>query len=76
MTDPFKFQRALFPEMEPRTIVVSKGGTPHRCYVVWCDKITDEIRKRVRGKNSKLFVSMHTSHSEPNDEEVAWELKI
>ncbi len=73
MTDPLKYQRALFPEMEPRTIIVSKGGVPHRCTVVWCDKITEDIRKRVSGKNSRLFISMHKSHSEPqSDEEVAW----
>ena len=44
-----------------------------RKYKEECDKITEDIRKRVRGKNSRLFISMHKSHSEPqSDEEVAW----
>lgn len=64
--------------MEGRTIVVSKGGTPHRCDVIWADKVTDDIRKRVRGKNSRLFVSMHESvpwTGPTDDSELEWEAK-
>jgi hypothetical protein len=63
MPDPFKFQRALFPELEPRTILARKApdARMHRCIVIWADHATDEIRAKTRGLNSRLFVSMHES---------------
>jgi hypothetical protein len=63
MPDPFKFQRALFPELEPRTIIALKApdARMHRCIVIWADQATDEIRAKTRGLNSGLFVSMHES---------------
>jgi hypothetical protein len=61
MPDPFKFQRALFPELESRTIIASKGAKPHRCVVIWANHATNEIRCKARGLNSGLFVSMHES---------------
>lgn len=67
-----KFQRALFPEMEGRTIVVT-NPRKHRCRVVWINQVTDDIRKKVRGLNSQLFVSMHTSNSEASDSDLDWE---
>jgi hypothetical protein len=75
MPDPFKFQRALFPELEPRTILARKAPDArlHRCTIIWANQATDEIRAKTRGMNSGLFVSVHESQHLFDAEELTWE---
>jgi hypothetical protein len=73
MSDPLKFQRALFPDLEPRTIVLTRGGRPRRCLVIWADQATDDIRKKARGKNCRFFISMHESQKIVDDSDLIWE---
>lgn len=59
MSDPLKFQRALFAEMEPPTIVGEFDGTiKHRRRVVYAHELTDADRKKFRGKNCGVCLAM------------------
>jgi hypothetical protein len=57
--DPLKFQRALFPDMEPLTVVGTFDGcVNHRRVVIEARNASDDILRRARGKNCGIAIAL------------------